>query len=237
MPLTADRIQAIYDELEKYVIALDPDPRGRGTAYLQDLIATCRNHLNNIDRILREVHREDHRVATALRLAEVAFQMESDHLLASDESIRRLPNIEDRRASIAMRLRIQRQAIEALKGEAQDLKFVDKIVRHQHKQLTATMGEIKLQRSIIEAEIRTGAMYGDERTMAAAGGVLGIDEAELDALFAESRAEQKAAEGKTRRDEETPEEKPAPAEGDPDEEAIRDFIAEDDDFGEVFKDL
>lgn len=184
--LTVQRIQDIYTELERFVIQLDPDPRARGTAYLQDLIATCRNYLNDLDRILREIHSETHNVSRQLRLAETAFQLESDSLLANDERVKRLPSIEDRKATVGVLLRTQRVEIERLKTENQDLGMVDKMVRHQHKQLTATMSDIKLQRSIIDAEIRTGAMYGDERIMSTVAGAP-INDRDLDAVFNEVR--------------------------------------------------
>jgi hypothetical protein len=242
MPLTTERIAEIYDLLERKVIQLDPDPRSRGTTYLQTLIATCRNYLNDLDRVMREIHREDHRVASALRLAEVAYQVESDNLLANDERVRRLPNIEDRKSTVSVMLAARRQTVESLKTEAQDLKYVDKIVRHQHKQLTATMGEIKLQRSIIDAEIRTGAMYGDERTMATEGGAdAGVDVAQLDSWMAEERAKQAAesplVDTESPSAPEEPETPETPSGPDPGTAAIEKFLEIPEDFNDIFDDL
>jgi len=158
-----DRIKAIYTELEQYEIKLDPDPVSRGPRYLQGLIATCRNHLNMVSRVLLEVHQEKQHLARDIRAREVAFQVSFDVLLANDERIRRLPNIEDRKSTAKVFLRDEIQGIENLKSEIQDLEFVEKAVRHRHRELSATMGEIKLQKSLIATEISTGAMYGDER--------------------------------------------------------------------------
>lgn len=161
--MNLDRIKAIYEELERYVVQLHPDPRTLGPSYLTDLIATTRNYLNAVSRVQLEVHQEKQNLSRSIRAQEAAYQVSASDLLANDERVRRLPSIEDRKATVAVFLRSENQALEALKASLQDIEFVDKAVRHRHKELTATMSEIKLQRSLIRDEIDTGAMYGDER--------------------------------------------------------------------------
>ena len=162
-----ERIKAIYAELEKYVVQLHPDPRMLGPHYLNDLIATTRNYLNAVSRIQLEAHEEKQYLARDTRAHEAALQISSDDLLANDERVRRLPSIEDRKATVSVFLRAEKQIIETLKATMQDVDYVEKAVRHRHKELTATMSEIKLQRALIRDEIDTGAMYGDERTYGA----------------------------------------------------------------------
>jgi hypothetical protein len=162
-----ERIKSIYAELEKYVVQLHPDPRLLGPHYLNDLIATTRNYLNAVSRIQLEVHQEKQYLARDTRAHEAALQISADDLLANDERVRRLPSIEDRKATVAVFLRAEKQVIENLKATMQDVEYVEKAVRHRHKELTSTMSEIKLQRSLIRDEIDTGAMYGDERTYGA----------------------------------------------------------------------
>lgn len=180
-----ERITEIYDKLPTYIITLDPDPCSRGPVYLADLIAQCRNYLNNVGLLQHEVHREKHEVGRVLRAHEAAFQVSFDELLSNDERVRRLPSIEDRKATVNLFLREDRQRIEDLKQTCSDLDLVDKAIRHRHKELTSTMSEIKLQRSLIQAEIHTGAMYGDERVrgLSVADVADAIDETELDAAL------------------------------------------------------
>jgi hypothetical protein len=184
-----ERIHEVYREIGKYEITLDPDPRSKGPVYLSDLIATCRNYLNMVSRLLLEVHEEKHGLSRDLRALETAYQVSFNELLANDERVKRLPSIEDRKASAEVYLRTERAEIEEVGARILDLDYVDKAVRHRHKELTSTMSEIKLQRSLIQAEIQTGAMYGDERahessvtTMAQMEASI-LDDAELDALF------------------------------------------------------
>ena len=194
--MNLDRVKAIYSELEKYEIKLDPDPVSRGPRYLQGLIATCRNHLNSVSRLILEVHQEKQTLDRDLRAQDASFQVSFDNLLANDERIRRLPNIEDRKATAKVFLRDEISGIETLKSEIHDLEYVEKAVRHRHRELSATMGEIKLQKSLIAAEIHTGAMYGDERatpegygerTIGSGPGGVSIDEDELEAIFEEAQ--------------------------------------------------
>lgn len=192
-----DRVKAIYAEIEKYEIPLAADPRSLGPRYLQNLIADCRNYLNAVGRIQLEVHREKQDVARNLRVAETAFEVEFAEILSNDERVKRLPSIEDRKATANVILRVRLNEIAAFKADLQDLEYVDKAIRHRHKELTSTMSEIKLQRSIIRDEIDSGAMYGDERaqgpTEPGRGPVGGaeedIDEAALSALLDDQVAE------------------------------------------------
>lgn len=190
-----ERVQAIYSELEKYEVTLDPDPVSRGPRYLQGLIATCRNHLNAVSKLLLEVHREKQGLARDLHALEAAFQVSFDDMLANDERVRRLPSIEDRKSTARVFLRNDLVAIDNTKSFINDLEFVEKAIKHRHRELSATMSEIKLQKSLIQTEIQTGAMYGDERAVEVKGGPAGvdIDEDELDLLFEQEVKKDKSA--------------------------------------------
>lgn len=160
--MDAARVKAIYDEINTLVIELEADPVTLGTQYLNNLIACCRNYLNRCSSILLEVSREKRDVAARLRAEEAAYQVSFDELLATDERVRVLPNIEDRRSTINVFLRDQRNSIEALKRELQDLEYVEKAVRHRHNELKSTNTDIKMQRQMVRDELDTGAFYGDE---------------------------------------------------------------------------
>lgn len=200
-----ERVEQIYSALEKYEIELDPDPQTRGPKYLQGVIAMGRNYMNAVSQLLLEVHREKQTLARDLRAREAAFQASFDHMLANDERVRRLPNIEDRKSTCRIYLRDDIQAIEGLKAQIGDVEYVEKAIRHRHRELVSTMNEIKLQKGLIQAEIGTGAFYGDERvapdgsSIGTGRGPLGIstddviDEASLDQLFDQEQAAQAKA--------------------------------------------
>ena len=161
--MNLDRVTQIYTALSRYEIELDPDPLTRGPKYLQGVTAQCRNYLNAVSQLMLEVHQEKQILARQLRARETAFQASFDHMLANDERVRRLPNIEDRKSTCRIFLRDDLREIDGIKAQTGDLEFVEKAIRHRHRELTATMNEIKLQKGLVQAELATGAFYGDER--------------------------------------------------------------------------
>lgn len=160
--MTPERVEEIYNELVTLVVELDADPTARGPAYLQDLISKTRGYLNRTSLLVHEVHRERHQLERRLDACETAFQASSDELLADDSRVTRLPNIDDRRAMINLLLRTERAEINDLKRQVKELGFVEKAVKHRHRELDNTVSSIRMQKSLIDTEIRTGAVYGDE---------------------------------------------------------------------------
>lgn len=158
-----ERVKEIYDELNRYEVELASDPVSLGPKYLQELIATCRNHMSQITKILMEVNLEKQMVSREMNAAQTLYDVEADELLATDERVKRAPNIKDREAIIKTLLRDQLRTIATKKAEVNDLTCIEKAVKHKHQELKDTMDAIKMQKSLINAEISTGAMYGDER--------------------------------------------------------------------------
>jgi hypothetical protein len=184
------RITAIYTEIEKYVVRLESDPASLGPRYLTDIIAKTRNYLNATNRLVLEVHRERHTNQTQLTALEAAYDLDSSDLLANDDRVRRLPNIDDRKATVAVMLRDRLRAIQELRGTIQDLDIIDKAIRFRHKELKDTMSEIRLQRALVRDELDTKSFYGDERTgevpVNGRAAKTAIDIGELETLLEES---------------------------------------------------
>jgi len=160
--MNEERIAEVYDELGKLIIELDPDPVARGPGYLQDLIAKVRGYLNHVSVYVQEVHRERHDLERRRDGLQAAFDVESDRLLSEDKRVNRQPSIDDRKAMINLLLTDEKRAIQSSEREIRSLSHVEKAVRHRQKELESTMSAIRLQRSLITAEIRTGSLYGDE---------------------------------------------------------------------------
>jgi hypothetical protein len=151
-----------------------------------------------------------------------------------------MPSIDDRKSMANTILREQLATIQTYKGQLQDLEFVDKAIRHRHKELTSTMTEIKLQRSLIRDEMDSGAMYGDERKgdhERGGGPAVSIDDDELDRLLNPEPEPEVAAVESTTEPEAT-----EPTEKLPDEAAVKAFLdagsppppPAEDDFAEIF---
>lgn len=160
--MNPERVAEVYDELAKLVVELDSDPVARGPGYLQDLIAKVRGYLNHVSIYVQEAHRERHDRERELDALQAAFDVESDRMLSEDKRVARQPNIADRTAMINLILGDERREIDQVKRELRSLGHVEKAVKHRQKELDNTMSAIRLQRSLIQAEIRTGSFYGDE---------------------------------------------------------------------------
>jgi hypothetical protein len=158
-----ERIREIYAELDKYSVTLHPDPVTLGPKYLQDTIAKIRNFLNAVTKLLLDVQAERHQLSREIRRSEDAFKIVLDETMASDERVKKQPNIRDREALAHTIHAEEVKAISVLKLDMDSLLLVEKAIRHRHNELRDTMADVKTQKSLIQSEIDTGSMYGDER--------------------------------------------------------------------------
>jgi hypothetical protein len=189
--MTPERIEEVLTRLPELVIELDSDPTSRGPAYLQDLIYRTRNMLNETGIYIQEVLRWKSGLESELEALGVAFQVDADELLTNEQRVNRLPAVQDRLAMINVILRDQRKAILERTKDVNDAGHVEKAVRHRHRELEHTMSAIRLQRSLIETERKTGSFYGDESETSRGEGTWGrkppkdddIDEEELASLM------------------------------------------------------
>lgn len=199
------RVAEVYDELSVLVVELDPDPVARGPGYLQDLIAKVRGYLNRVSVFTQEAHRERHGLERQRDGLQAAFDVEADRLLSEDKRVARQPNIDDRKAMINLIMSEERREIQQVERELRSLGHVEKAIRHRQKELESTMSAIRLQRSLIQAELRTGSFYGDE-TETSRGDAWGkkssqptddleLDPEELSALVAEAERQIQAEAG------------------------------------------
>lgn len=232
--MTPERVEKIYETLIELVIELDPDPASRGPLYLQDLISRVRGYLNQASLLLHDVHRERHLLERRLDAAEAAFQVSHDDLLAEDVRVTRLPNIEDRKAMVSVLLREDRKVITDLKRQIKELGFVEKAVKHRHKELDSTISNIRMQKSLIDVDFRSGSFRGDE-TDTSRGSSYGRDDIagdELDRLFGEAltKAEEAPAETPPLDVGEVVDQEPKNEE----EQAIADFLDGCDDFSDLY---
>lgn len=185
------RVEQIYDQICSMSIELEPDPTVLGPRYLNDVVAKCRNYMNQVTIILLQLQREKRGLSRQLLGEEAAHKVESDRLLAENEVIKRLPNIKDREAQANVMLSARVDEINRLKREILDLDTIEKAVRLRHQELIRTSDNIKTQRSLLHADRTSGAGYGDEfdGPRDAKGRPLprqdDIDENELDRLVAQ----------------------------------------------------
>jgi hypothetical protein len=157
------RADAIFQEIDKYTLELANDPSSLGPTYFQDIIATCRNYLNCVSLILSELDRYKLTVSSELRALEAEYQLDYNNLIANDDRVKALANVEDRKSTACFLLRDQQEKINEAKSKMHMLDVVHKTVTHRSRELHSTMTAIKDQRRLMQTMLDTGAFYGDER--------------------------------------------------------------------------
>lgn len=199
MALNPNRVEQIYDRLPQLVVALDPDPAGRGPAYLQDLISKVRGFLNEVSVYIQEILRVKNGLESELDTLNSSFEIASNELMATDARVSNLPAVQDRLAMINVILRTEYQAILDKRREVNEISYVEKAVRHRHRELEQTMSAIRLQRSLLQTDLKTGAFYGDENISSRGDkwqGASDIESDDIGKLLAEAEAEVEAELGK-----------------------------------------
>jgi hypothetical protein len=157
-----ERVEVIYHTIEGLHIELDPDPTVLGARYIMERVAKCRNNLNIVSQLRQSISRERRDLKKQLSGEEACLAIERDNLLASNEIVRKQPNIRDREAVVNTMLRDRLNRISQLKADILDLDTVEQPVKMVHDELTRTATEIRTQRSMIQADRISGAGYGDE---------------------------------------------------------------------------
>lgn len=157
------RVDAIFTEMESFVLELASDPGALGPQYFQEIIAECRGYLNRVSLVVSEINRERLSVSSELRQTEALYSLRYDDLIANDDRVKTLANIDDRKSTAGYLLRELKGKINELKDKMHALDSVYKVVSYRNRELHATMTAIKDQRRLMQTEIETGAFYGDER--------------------------------------------------------------------------
>lgn len=238
-----ERVEEIYEALVGLTVELDSNPAALGPTYMQSLISTTRGYLNKVAYFMQEVLREKHGLEDELAAHEAAFEITSNELMAHDARVTRLPAVDDRKAMINVILSEDRKKILELGVIIKNLGAVEKVIRHRQRELDRTMSEIRLQRSIIATEVRTGSFYGSEDP--SSDGTFGnqpprddIGEDEIEALMREADASlaEETVEEETA-EEETAESETAESEDEPEQTDVEALLAglEDDESPEDSK--
>lgn len=189
-------VEEIYRRIEGLHIELEPDPTILGPRYITERVATCRNHLNIVSLVRQTISKERRELKRTLAGEEAALAVERDNLLATNEAVRKQPNIKDREAVVNTMLHERLARISQLKADLLDIDTVEQPVKMVHDELIRTAGEIRTQRSMIQSDRTSGGGYGDESASGSSAGVTkkgsplpsddgGVDEEELDRIMRE----------------------------------------------------
>lgn len=160
-----ERVDEIFARLEDIDIELDYDPIERGPKFLNNMVASCRNYTTEVQRYMRECQMYRRTIERKLRTAEAEYELEYNHLMANDEEIiqmRALSRV-DREALAKTKLRERVEEITALELALTDSGHVETVIDSKLRELRDINRDIRLQKRLIEDEISTGALWGNDQ--------------------------------------------------------------------------
>ena len=159
-----ERVDEIFARIGDMELELDYDPIERGPKFLNTMVASCRNYTNEVQRYARECQMHLRQVERNLRVAEADFELQYNDLMANDPEIIRMRNLSkaDRDALARTKLQKEINDINQLKLALTDAGHVQTVIESKFGELKSIIRDIRLQKNLIEAEIETGAFWGND---------------------------------------------------------------------------
>lgn len=162
-----ERLDTILEEISAYQVTLEDDPTlpHLGNKYLQKIVSQCRGYLNRVTYYYQETAREERKLKTELKAAELDLEFKTREKLADDPIVRKQPSISDREALAATMLKDEHDNVAALRVSLMDVQESLKLIKFKHQELNRTSQDIKLQRMIVrdDAVLRMNGQDGYDR--------------------------------------------------------------------------
>lgn len=159
-----NRLDEILAQLERYVVHLDPDPKGKGPQYFVDLVATIRNHANAVSILETQLSTAKVQAEKQLRGLEETYTIQFNDLLVNDPSVQLMKgSVELKKAAVTSFLKDHKVKIREQTDQVAMVDAVYRAVSLRGRELERTMKAAENQQRSLRLEIRIGAHYGDER--------------------------------------------------------------------------
>lgn len=141
-------------------VNLDPDPLQYGPKRLNNKVAECRGFLSRCERIFLDLSQHLHRLRREHLRTSEDYDLQFKDLIANDPETRAGRNVADREATASMKLRSEKEKINQLAIQIQDLETVVAIVKAKRLDLKDIQNRIKDQFKICQEEIGLGSRWG-----------------------------------------------------------------------------
>jgi hypothetical protein len=162
--LSQDQIDKIFDRCDDIHIQLDENPIRRGPNYLNKMVAKCRNRTTEVQKYKRAIIQEKLRIERKLNKKETEKEIRFNDLMSNDERVTKRSSKSDREAKANDILQDLNSEIKDLESELTDIKHVESFVESKLRELRDVNRDIRLQKRLIEDEIDTGSMWGEDNT-------------------------------------------------------------------------
>lgn len=162
--MNEERAAEIVDRISEMEIELDYDPIQRGPKFLNNQIAQCRNYINEVQNFARECQMLLRKLEHDLRVGKTDYELQFNDLMANDPEIKslRTNSKADREAVACTRLQAEQRSINDLQLSLVDIGHIVTIITAKLHELKDVNRDIRLQRQLIQSEIETGAMWGND---------------------------------------------------------------------------
>ena len=160
LSLDPDDITAVYEELEKLQVALDPDPLPLGPKRMNHKIAEARGMLSRCELVFMDTAQRLHTFKRALRIRETAFQLKLKHLYTHDPEVRAGRSQSDREAHAYEKLPDDVTEVNRLGVAVEDLESVLVVIKAKRSDLRDIQARLRDQMRLCQEEVNLGQKWG-----------------------------------------------------------------------------
>ena len=155
-----ERLEAVYDELKRMLVKLDPNPIEYGPVRFQNRIAQVRSVLTRIEQIFLQASEDLHWYVRATRAKRLVYNLERRELMVNDPKCRMGRSQGEREALADVKLRTEIEDIEDLASRAEDLEILMVVIKSKRTDLKDIQGRMRDQMKLIEHDLGMGARWG-----------------------------------------------------------------------------
>jgi hypothetical protein len=163
--MNEERVDFIFQRLSEMDIDLAYDPISRGPKFLNGQVARCRNFTNEVQAFAREAHIYVRNTERELRQVQAEYELKFNDLMTNDPDVRAMRGTvsqADRAALVNNKLQEDVTTAHQLEVRLTDAKHVMTVIESKLRELRDISRDIRLQKQLIQAEIETGAMWGND---------------------------------------------------------------------------
>lgn len=161
-PLDPDFADAIFAEMSKMDVQLDPDPLQFGPKRLNQKTALARKYLSRLEAIYLDLSQQQARYKRRLRAATFLLEQHRKELFANNPHVRAGRAVSERIAIADGMLMEEVQEVANCQNAVDDLETVIDLVKVKRTDLKDVQGRLRDQLKICQEEMGLGARWGSK---------------------------------------------------------------------------
>lgn len=155
-----DRITAMYTELKKMEVKLDPNPIEYGPKRFNNKIAQVRALLNRVEQVFLQTSEDLHYFKRIINAKRTLYELEKRDLMINDPKCRVGRSQGEREALADVQLRDELEILATLELAAQDLETLMVSIKSRRTDLKNAQSRMRDQMKLLEHDLSMGARWG-----------------------------------------------------------------------------